>query len=191
MERTNIDCYYNELVNAYDHNDWFYAENTDRMHNATIMRVMLEKASKIYMYCGELSVLRDSFYSHIEKQNRELGISLKEDVSKAFDEFIKNRSNSLEIIMENYSEDFFRDLIINKELLKGENVKILYLPDAIEIKKNLPHIAFTQDDRMVRIELNKETHEAICKIGTDKDERPLSESFNRLQRLAEQVTIPA
>lgn len=182
---TGIEKYYKNLCDAYDRNEWFFTQNEDRAHNATIMRVMLEKSEDIRMYCGEMSVFRESFYNHIEREHSGLGSELRSKVADALGKFLKKTNSRLQIILEEYDKSIFNDLIIPfRELNSSLGVEIYRLPDEIGNKKEIPHVAFTRDERMVRIELDKTSHEAICKIGTGEDVESPTPAFERLLKLA-------
>lgn len=184
----DLEKYYKKLCDAYDLNEWYYTQNKDRAHNATVMRVMLEKSSDISMYCGEMSVFRKGFYRHINEIYTGKGDELKEHVSSALKNFIEKDRASLRIIVENFKDEILNDLIIpREEFATSLAVSIYQLPDEIGNKRNLPHIAFTTDERMVRLELNKITHQALCKIGTGYDGEKVSPIFNRLLKLARPV----
>lgn len=180
--------YYQELCQAFDNNEWHFTQNRDRAHNATIMRVMLEKADSIKMYCGELSVFRKSFYRHINTDYPGYGEIVKGQVEKALNSFLERPKSRLTIIIENYSEEIFNDFIIDPEKFKRSlAVEITYLPENVKNKNEIPHIVFTADERMVRLELNKKTHEAICKIGFCEEVSSTTKPFNTLLELSTKI----
>lgn len=190
MDQT-IEKYYTELCEAYDRGTWYYTKNSDRAHNAAIMLVMLEKAKDISMFCGQLSVFRKSFYRRINEQYPGSGQELLDHVATALSSFLKKEGNRLTILLENYSKKILTDLIISKdELIRSLAVDIYALPDYIGNKGSIYHVAFTEEERMVRLELDKTGHQAICKIG-EKTETNYSPtvSFKRLLNRAEKVAI--
>lgn len=186
-----LQTYYEELSNAYDHNQWYYTMNSDRRHNAIIMLVMLEKADKIRMYCGEMSVFRKDFYQEIYKSYPQSAQELMDRMSKALEKFLNRENSHIDIILENFSPELLDDLIVPKRLFMSRlGLDLYFLPDSIGNKKEIPHIAYTDDDRkMVRIETDKKTHEAMCKVGTTDGVVSPSRSFEKLLKLARRVAV--
>lgn len=183
-----LDQYYRDLCEAYDRNEWYCTHNEDRAHNATIMRVMMEKSSNIRMYCGEMSVFRKGFYRHVEEKYPGKGPELMNNVSEAFVDFLKRDNAKLSIVLERFEEDFLNDLIVpRKQFQMALGVKLFVLPEEIGNKDAIPHLAFTNDERIVRLELNKTTHQALCKIGVGEDVDMVSPIFDRLLQLAKPI----
>lgn len=160
-----LEEYYNELTEAYKKNAWYFITNEDRAHNATIMRVMLENATKICMFCGELSVFREGFYTHIDNDGGQ-GQLLKGNVAAALLSFLKKEGTELSIVMEKFGKDLKEDFILSSEDLKEiRKIKLYALDKSFSEGEDLSHFSFTENEKMTRIELNEDTHEAICKIG--------------------------
>ena len=70
---------------------------------------MFDNSSNICMYCGELSVLRNGFYSHFE--NMEDAEKVKGALIDSFTHFLNCNGTSLSIVLENYRDFGFKDLI--------------------------------------------------------------------------------
>lgn len=173
--------YYEELTAAYDNSNWFFRQNNDCAHNATIIRVMLEKATSINMFCGKMSVFKKDFYTKVEERYPGYGSILKDKVAGALRSFLKKNNANLTVVMENYDENVFDDFIISAEEFKTALPVHLYaLKDYLLSKSELPHFSFTENERMVRIETDKESHEAICKIGGSVVPNKLTQSFATL-----------
>ena len=184
-----LNKYYNTLCEAYDRNEWFFAQNEDRAHNAVIMLVMLEKSNYIKMFCGEMSVFRNSFYDEIEKEHLGQGVELKRRMADALRRFLNREDSTLKIVMEFFDKAFFSDTIVPKTFfVSNSNVELSALPKELAGKLNIPHLAFTEDERMVRIELDKDTHEAICKIGIVENAASPASAFNRIYTISRPVT---
>ncbi|MDE7431241.1 MAG: hypothetical protein K2N34_04925 [Lachnospiraceae bacterium] len=183
-----LDKYYQELCEAYDRNEWYFTQNEDRAHNAIIMRVMMEKASNIRMYCGEMSVFRKGFYRHVDEKYPGKGSELMNKVSEALLSFLDRDNANLAIVLERFDEDILNDLIVpRKKFQMSLGVKLFVLPEEIGNKNAIPHLAFTNDERIVRLELNKQTHQAVCKIGEGEDMKMVSPIFERLMKLAKPI----
>ncbi len=185
---TDILTYYNTLKEAYETDKLYLSRNTDTAHNAMIMRLMLEKSTKIYIYCGKMSVFRRDFYDGLTASNLP-GEEIKSLVVEALNNFLKRKNSALEIILESecdYSN--LDDLIVDaREFRKKAN--IYYLPDSIKNKSQLKHFSFSGDEKVVRIETDKSQREAICKIGLDSHlPSPLS-NFKDLRSIAIPLSI--
>lgn len=179
--------YYNNLCDAYDGNLKLFVTNHAYTHNALIMRVMLEKSNEVNMYCGEMSVFRKGFYDHIRKENQALGDDMEHGMADVLKKFLTNPEKQLSVLFENYKDKYLSDLIVPLELFKASSVELLKLPDTIANKQYIPHISFTGNERMVRFELNKETHEAVCRIGINKEKESPKQSFENLKAVAKPV----
>lgn len=180
-----IEKYYSELLSAYDSNRLLYRDNTDRLHNAAIMLLMLTRATSIKMYCGEMSIFRETFYNEIAKENRVLADEWKRKISEALRAFLADDSHSLEIVVENYNPELLNDFIISPDEIKRGQFQIFQLPDSIQNKHDILHFSFTGDEKIERIEIEKDKHTAICRIGIDK-KKPTSSlaGFEKLHSLA-------
>jgi hypothetical protein len=186
----NINEYYEELLKAYVSGEWYFAQNKDRAHNATIMRVMLEKATEIRMFCGEMSVFRKGFYRHIQKDNPELAQYLMDNVREALRGFLSRCDTRMTLILEEYNKEYWADTILPRsEFLNSLGFELLELPDYIGNKKSLSHITIADDERMVRLEVDKTTHEAVCKTGKTEGEFTPTNIFANLLKLAKPIPV--
>ncbi len=186
---TELTEYYERLCKAYDSNEQLFITNHARAHNALIMRVMLEKAKEVNMYCGEMSVFRKGFYDHIRREDTALGNEMEQTMATVLTNFLTKPSKQLSVLFENYHDRYLDDLIVPLEIFKGSTVKLKKLPDTIANKRYIPHISFTGNERMVRFELDKDTHQAVCKIGIDKEKDSPKKAFENLMQLADSIDI--
>lgn len=182
-----IDEYYNRLLQAYDNNEVLYCDNTDRLHNAAIMRLMLEKGSEILMYCGEMSIFRDAFYEEIAKKSAEESEKWKKIITSALKSYLSSKSKSLEIVMENYNVDILNDFLLSKEEIPNLPITIYQLPESIGNKSDIQHFSLTSDEKIVRLETAKKDHTAICKIGIDDNGTSPKANFLKLKNLAQAI----
>lgn len=162
MTDAELQDYYNKLVNYKDSQDLRSLPNNDRRHNATILCFILKTSKEVNMYCGEMSIFRENFYSHIEKDNPGVGKSLKRDMIAALEEFVERTDVKLNIIVENYYEAIFSDFISYKVFRDGiisGKITIRKL-NKIAASQNLSHCVYT-DTRVVRIEENREEHSGM------------------------------
>lgn len=180
----NHDCmgklydFYDKIENDYESGELAFENNNDRGHNAMVMLLMLRKSKDIGMFCGSMSVFRNSFYKHIIEKYPEEGAKLKDDMKKALTDYVSAEDTSLKIILENPGTSKIDNLIICKEdfykkakmyALKWED----YLPE-------LGHFSFTSDERIVRLENDKEEHDAMIKIGNWDEEEKVGTLFAKM-----------
>ena len=182
-----IDEYYNRLLQAYNNDDILYCDNTDRLHNAAIMRLMLEKGSEIMMYCGEMSIFRDVFYNEIAKDLPEEAEIWKKYIKDALTAYLSCGTKKLEIVMENYNPDILNDFLLSKDEIANLPISIYQLPESIGNKSDIQHFSLTSDEKIVRLETAKKDHTAICKIGFDDTETSPKANFLKLKNLAQAV----
>lgn len=189
MDQTFI-AYYNELKAAYDTlptGEIYFTTNTDRLHNAAVMELMLEKGRVLNMYCGSMSIFSNSFYTHIENESDRKEI--KGRIAEAFTKFINDQDKSINIIVEQYDESIFYDLICSKDLFKNNSVSIYSVPDAIKNRGEIGHFSFIDNSIITRIETDADEHRAIIKIGiSDKVRNPM-ESFERLKGMSRKINL--
>lgn len=183
-----IDKYYTQLSQAYDSNECFFAQNRDRVHNAIITRVMLEKAQSIHMFCGSLSVFTKEFYNKFSNDySAEVINDIKSKITTSLGEYIKDENKELVIILENQNSNLADDFIIPYEnFKKSRNVKLYVIEDFVLSKSKLNHFAFTEEEHMVRLETDKKDHEAICKVGGASDGK-FSHAFENLLTVSKRI----
>lgn len=182
-----FDRYYNELADAYDSKRLFFTRNTDCLHNAAIMLLMLKKGTRISMYCGAMSVFKNGFYTNITNEGPDADNQIKQRVSNAFRDFISRDGTHIDILLEREPVNLTGDLIFDKSLLTGDTVDIYQIPDAIRKYAGINHYSFIDDSEITRIESDARKHTAICKIGTDPDVESPAKSFEKLRKLSRRV----
>lgn len=90
----NVLTYYDTLKHAYETDQFYLSRNTDTAHNTMIMRLMLKKSNKIYTYCGNMSVFRQSFYDSLHAANLH-GEEIKQFMIEVLTDFLKRKNTSI------------------------------------------------------------------------------------------------
>lgn len=166
--------------------------NSDRAHNATIERFMLDNSNLINMYCGQMSVFREGFYEYINRDNPALGERIKEQVKKSLQDFINKPEAVLNIYFEKFDNTYLEDLIdedLFKKGMKQKKIRLFKLDDRLFLKSGIAHTSIT-DSNIIRVERNPEMHEAICAINASKDLiSPVKETFAIMESVREEVII--
>ncbi len=192
-----IEAYYRSLDDAYKSGQESNRFNTDRSHNATIFRFMLDKSEHIYMFCGELSVLRHSFAKYVKEDcgpaDGEKGMRRMYDSLACF---LSDEKKTLHIILENdISSDHkghFVDDLVTKELfmkaLKKGQIELNALGDNLTSKEGLSHFTYT-DTQIVRIEQDKVEHSAICTMNDARYYHQIKTIYSNLSRFAVPVQL--
>lgn len=182
--------YFNTLEKAYYDGNLFFCNNSDCAHNAAISILMFEKGSHVLMFCGKMSIFHKDFYDKIRKINgEECGNYLQKRMIESWLNFISKNNSKFEIILESNSKSFADNLIFSKNVLDIDKVNIRAIRSSIGNKGSLTHFSFTGDEQIVRIELDKESHQAICKIGNDPRVDSPAPNFKRLIELSDPVAI--
>ena len=191
MTKQEIENYYNSLIKSINEKKEDYKLNNDRTHNSTILRCMFNNFTKINMYCGELSVLRKSFYDYVRKNNKdgaELGNYLEEEINKSFKFFIEKNDSRFRVILEKKIDANFDDFIC-KELFdkyfREGKIEISSLPDYFGFKKNLDHFAFTDGGEMIRIEEDRVERNAMCVFYNEKLLSMMKDNYKKLSEISE------
>lgn len=181
-----LEKYYDHLKESYEskESDSYYFNN-DRSHNAMVMKFMFDYSSIINMYCGELSVLRESFYGYINEDKDEI----KKNVICSLKKFLDKEDAKLCIIVENFSKKIFEDLIckevfINK--LKEGKIHLFKLDRDFSFKKEINHFCYS-DTNIVRFEVDKNQHNAICVFHNKKYLNSMENNFGTLYNIAQKV----
>ena len=180
--------YYQKLKDAFESKGQSTIFNNDRMHNATIMCFMLDHCNKINMYCGEMSVLREKFYDKIEEKERN---EFKERISDKITRFLSEEGKQFNIIVENYDVDNANDLIckdVIRDGIKNKKISIKCLKDSYPYKGNSDHFCIA-DEKMVRLEIDKEDHTAMCVFNDTDYTKLFTESFAKLNNYSETRSI--
>lgn len=177
MKIEELNSYYDSLCNKLKSGNFEAVLNNDRAHNAVIERFMLENSTIINMYCGEMSIFREGFYSYINQDNdveqceTPVGDLLKRDVIDALKKFVNCPNSKLNIYFERFEQSFLWDLIapgIFRDGIRTGKIRLFKLDDSLFLKTGIAHTAYT-DTNIIRIERNSETHEAICGINISDD----------------------
>ncbi|MCH5308580.1 MAG: hypothetical protein J1E58_01875 [Prevotella sp.] len=180
-----------ELLDALYQENESYHFNHDRTHNAIAMRVIFETSSNIKMYCGEMSIFRNGFYSHISKDNNhDLSEAIKKVVIEAFHKFITKVETTIEIIFETYDESYLEDVIFGdsfKDALKSGKIKLYSIRDYFSYKENINH--FCCGSNFVRYEEDKKEHRAICAINDVGFMEETCKSFALLKNIVNPITL--
>lgn len=177
--------FYDKLAAAYDKDELVFENNFDRGHNAAVMLLMLRKSKRISMVCGSMSVFRKSFYRYIREDYPADGERMEEEIRESLRSFISRSDTKLRIILENPTGKEFDEFLIPIEEFcqNAEIYKLKWDRDMPE----LGHFSFTEDEKIVRLENNKETHEALIKIGNWDKEEKAAPLFDKLILQSEAV----
>ena len=183
-----IQAYYNALKVAFQSKQESNTFNSDRSHNATIFRFMLDNSKAIKMYCGELSVFRQGFYDYVEKNAEQGdGVEIMDAMSESLRTFLAKDDTHLTIIVENYTPELLKDVVVDEfaEAVKNGQVELRQLGDDLSFKKVLNHFTVT-DSKIVRAEQSKEEHSAVCTMHDDAYYQMIDRSFDKLYLLSNQ-----
>ena len=192
MDVNEIEDYYSELVKAVDGCEEKSIFNNDRIHNATILRLMFDKSDDVRMYCGEMSVFRKGFFDNIEKSySKKIADYVKDELIKSFEKFLNKKRSSLFIILEKSINKCWNDLICEAQFLKYMNegkIKVSYLPDYFTYKEGFDHYSFTNTN-ILRLEEDKIQHNAVCICNGESYIDTLNSNFDLLKKIAEPAKI--
>lgn len=181
----DLQKYYENLKESYSNSEESYYFNNDRSHNAMVMKFILDHSSNIYMYCGELSVFRDPFYNYIQEEKD----IIKENVIRSFETFLNKEKSNLSIIVENFSNSIWDDLIC-KDLftrkIKEGRIQLYKLDNNFSFKKDINHFCYS-DSGIVRFEVDKNQHNAICVFHHKTYLDNMKKSFGILCNIAKDV----
>lgn len=187
---TEFEKYYAEIEGYYNdaiaNGNCHFTKNTDHLHNAAIMLLMLTYGQHLRMYCGRMSIFKNRFYGHIPADNNPEEI--KDRMAQAFEKFITTPGNKAEIILQYGCKGLTDDLIFDPALLKRGNVELFKVPDVVREISDIDHYSFIDDDGIVyRLETDPDQHRALCKIGENNDIGAPLKSFNTLRDLSYEV----
>lgn len=187
---TEFEKYYAEIEGYYrdavDNGNCHFTKNTDHLHNAAIMLLMLTYGQHLRMYCGRMSIFKNRFYDHIPKENNPEEI--KERIAQTFERFITTPGNKAEIILQYGCKGLTDDLIFDPALLKRGNVELFKVSDLVKDKSDINHYSFIDDSKVSRLETDAILHRALCKIGLCDIESPLA-SFEKLMSMSYPVAL--
>ena len=183
--------YYQKLKSAFDSKKVFDYYNQDRAHNATVFRLMLDESENIFMYCGELSLLRIPFYDLVvggdkDKNNTEpIMTSMYESLSK----FFKKSNSHICVILENKQDiDNFKDTNLVRSALDNKQLEIYYLGNDLTTRNDLNHFTVT-DSEIVRVEQDKEQHSAICTLNDEEYYLQFNKYFQQILSYSKPLNI--
>ncbi|MBD5333059.1 MAG: hypothetical protein HDR97_04885 [Bacteroides sp.] len=177
--------FYTKIKGEYDDKKASSELNSDRMHNAAIMKLMLESSRDIFMFCGSLSIFRPEFYQHIAgKYDSETADYVKVRIAKALSDFLSDEKRHLNVILEKDVKDLESSMILDCETvrsainrgtlsLKSLNSKFLW-------GNMLSHFAYSNDSEMLRIEEDKIEHAGLF---VTKDKRLLKYANSTYDKL--------
>ena len=191
-----LQAYYEELIEALNSDTPSYHFNSDRTHNAIVMRFMLDTSSNINMYCGEMSVFRKNFFKHIEENNdnnQDYASSIKNFLIESFHNFMQKEGVSMNIIFESFENEYLKDIIFSEDFLIGiseKKINLYKLSDDFAFKNDLYHFTYT-DKGVVRFEQDKLQHSAICTINEPSYYESISRNFALLKKIARPIIVNA
>ncbi len=161
-----FDSFYEKIKDEYDNNNSSSELNSDRLHNAAIMKLMLESSNEIFMFCGCLSVFRPEFYERIaEVHGADTAEYIRIEMIKALAEFFADNNHRLNVILESGVNDLESSMIVDEETVRaavsGGNLKSSALNSSFLWGNSLSHFAYSKDSEMLRLESNKIEHTGI------------------------------
>lgn len=195
MTQKDLDNYYAELKKYLASGKVHSIPNSDRAHNATILRLMLDESDTVNMFCGKMSVLRDSFYNQISKDNDEkLGSSQKDLMIQTLGKFLSRPNTRLNIIIEKLSSQNFSDLIsssIFKMGLRSGKISLRKTDNRLIVTEGVSHFTYTKRG-IVRIEIEQEPHTGICTVNAPEDMLNILEyNYGVLERTSNPINTVA
>ncbi len=199
MTIEELNNYYDSLCDKYKRGKTEIVLNADRAHNSVIEKFMLDFSTNIKMYCGEMSVFRDGFYTHIDENNKHndckdvfIGKILKENLCTSLINFINKPDTTLRIFLDRYEKSFFDDLIektiFRRGIVEGK-ISLYKLKDNLFKNNKAFHMSIA-DDKIIRLERDIDTHEAICTIHASDDiVSSVNKAFELMPEIFEEVNL--
>ena len=189
----DIKDYYQLLQSKLKSDQPDFEYNKDRCHNSTVLRLMLDESKDIYMFCGELSVLRQPFYDYItESEGKQVSEMLVKSICDSFKSFVQDEDHQINIILESYNDDVFKDLICSESFFEGIDKSIIHifsLSDKIDIKNELSHFSVS-NRKIVRLEKDKIDHNALCSFNNDLIFDMAKNTFFKIKSMAKPIIDP-
>lgn len=191
--------YYDKLVEEINNDIESIEPNNDRGHNAMIFRAMLDTASKINMFCGEMSILHNDFYDKIDTQEGchgdeviRIGNKIKTLVISSLKNFLAKEDSKLTIYLQHPDKISVSEFIDSNVILDGIKAKHLSINsiDTTKILINgISHVTST-DRRTVRMETNPVSHEGLCAVYADASIiTPLDEMFESMNKASLSISF--
>lgn len=188
MSQEVFDSFYQELQEAFRSGEISTHYNDSRIHNAAIMRFMLDNSNTINMYCGEMSVFRSGFYRHINEESGQ-GNNIQTVMAESLKKFLAKDNSECSVILENENPEVLKDTICQDEIneaLKKEKLKIYYLPSDFTFKSAINHFTLC-DKNLYRFEDDKTSHSAICRMFDTANNTQLKNNYNTLLTIARKM----
>ncbi len=201
MTYQDLEDYYKRLQESYDSKKASFHYNSDRSHNVMIVRLMLDNSSRLDMFCGQLSIFREGFFKKIrdtyterENQIEDISAKLKDALTDSIKRFLKKENAVFNVIFENYKKEYLNDLICDElsDGIREGKINLYQLDDKLPNKEDLYHFAYT-DSKIIRLEQDKEQHNAICTINDTKHggSYPAAvESYSQLRERSFAINVP-
>lgn len=152
--------YYNSLQKNKDSNELFL--NSDRVHNALVMSVILDDSADVKMYCGELSLFRKSFKDKVEDDFDEKQLEEFSPIEILYNSLIKflDSNKKIHVIMESNVDSLRDEPFFCKNITKylSKNIFIYQIHEDLKADYH-----FTVGDSVrYRRETGALEHSAIC-----------------------------
>lgn len=190
MVTTNeMDRYYLDLKQSLETKAPVFQYNKDRAHNSVVLRLMLDTSTIIKMYCGQLTVMRTSFYDHIREENEELAKELQSKLQESFKTFLSKDNSKMVIILETYKKEYLKDLISVEDFQKGlmdGKIELFKLSNSLTFKQQLYHFSLS-DTMIVRLEQDKEQHSAVCSLNQKDIYESANSAFDKIEAIGEKI----
>lgn len=190
MVTTNeMDRYYLDLKQSLETKAPVFQYNKDRAHNSVVLRLMLDTSTIIKMYCGQLTVMRTSFYDHIREENEELAKELQSKLQESFKTFLSKDNSKMVIILETYKKEYLKDLISVEDFQKGlmdGKIELFKLSNSLTFKQQLYHFSLS-DTMIVRLEQDKEQHSAVCSLNQKDIYESANSTFDKIEAIGEKI----
>lgn len=192
MMYSDLQTYYDTLVQYQNSGQMHFLENEERRHNAAIILLMLNTSNTINMFCGEMSVFRSRFYAHVESKKTGEGVILKRKMDEALRRFIEKPGTKLNIILERYDVSFLDDLISRNAFLEGMSsgkIVVRKLNKRWAGGHKLSHCVYT-DQKSVRYEENQNDHSGIYISNMSRMlEDKVVSNFDNLTKVSEPISV--
>ena len=192
----DLNKYYDEFTSIAQQGLDTRVYNINRAHNAVVMRVILENAKTVRMYCGEFSVFRSEFAEKIKTNdivNTESDENKQAFITNLYDSLEKflERGGTLDAIIENPGVNFTDEMvyrtIIKKYVDKGQ-VRLHTFKDGFKNYKGAFHFTLG-DNIMYRRESDRELHDAICCFNNKKGAAVFVTRFDQLWKCSKPIRL--
>lgn len=191
--------YYNKLIEEINKNIKSIEPNNDRGHNAMIFRAMLDTASTINMFCGEMSILHNDFYDKIDTQEVckddkviRIGNKIKTLVISSLKNFLAREDSKLTIYLQHPDKISIGEFIDSNVIFDGIKTGHLLVNELDQTKiliNGISHVT-TTNRRTVRMETNPVLHEGLCAVYADDSIiTPLDEMFESMNKASVSINF--